>query len=117
MHATRAAVAGAFAVASVLLPAGTPTAVARTTLTCQAQVPGVTAGGVPVSFRYEHGHATTQRRGPGRLGYQPRDLAYPHKATTGPTSYPATSYWFTLSGSQLQEVTEVDRLDAQGRLV
>jgi hypothetical protein len=95
----------------------TPAGAAGTTLQCEARVPGVTARGVPVTLHYDGGRASTQRRGPGRLGYQPRDLAYPHPTTTGPATYPSTSYWFTVSGSQLREVTEVDRRDDQGRLV
>ena len=92
------------------------------TLTCFAEVPGVTARGVPATFHYEDGRATTEKRGPDTLGYQPRDIAYPHPATGGlaGTSGRAarvTSYWFTLSGAQLREVMEVDRRDTQGRLV
>jgi hypothetical protein len=90
---------------------------------CYATVTGMTATGVPATLHYENGTVFTERRGPDSLGYQPRDVAYPHHATggqvaartNGPTE--VTSYWFTVAGSQLREVTEVDRRDAQGRLI
>ena len=50
------------------------------TLECFAEVPGMTARGVPATFHYEGGSASTAKRGPGRLGYQPRDVAFPHHA-------------------------------------
>jgi hypothetical protein len=93
---------------------------ARESLECFAAVPGVTARGVPTTLRYEDGQSSSERRGPDDLGYQPRDIAHPHYTTTGRTGAPRTrvrSYWFTLSGQQLREVTEVDRRDVQGQLV
>jgi hypothetical protein len=75
---------------------------------------------VPTTLRYEDGQSSSERRGPDDLGYQPRDIAHPHYATTGKlTARRANvrSYWFTLSGQQLREVAEVDRRDAQGVLV
>jgi hypothetical protein len=107
-----AATTGVLAVA-LLGPVGP--AAARESLECFAEVSGVTARGVPATFHYEDGTATTIKRGPDRLGYQPRDVAFPHHVD----ALAATSkrYWFTLSGSQLREVTEVDRRDAQGRLL
>ena len=84
-------------------------------LECFAEVPGMTARGVPATFHYESGAASTIKRGPGRLGYQPRDVAFPHHADG--LAAATKSYWFTLSGSQLREVTEIDRRDAQGNLV
>ncbi len=95
---------------------------ARGFLDCYAEVPGVTARGVPTTYRFENGHGASQNRGPGTLGYQPRDIAYPHHpadgaspAASGPTA--VTSYWFTLAGSELREVREVDRRDARGLLL
>src|SRR4051794_36655721 len=120
----RALAAGSTAL--VLLRAGGAVAAGRAegppSLTCFAEVPGVTAHGVPATFHYEDGQATTEKRGPDDLGYQPRDIAYPHESTGGLIGATAradrvTSYWFTLSGPQLREVTEVDSRDAQGRLV
>jgi hypothetical protein len=121
MHAMlRPAATGVLAVAllGVVGPAD-----ARDSLECFAEVPGMTARGVPATFHYEAGEATTVKRGPGRLGYQPRDVAFAHhvdgQVATAPVARAATSrsYWFTLSGSQLREVTEVDRRDAHGRLI
>ena len=91
-------------------------------LECHAYVHGVTARGVPVTFRYDDGKAVTEKRGPDDLGYQPRDLALPHYPGAGsaPAAHRAarvTSYWFTLSGTQLREVTEVDRRNQRGVLV
>jgi len=93
---------------------------------CYAAVEGVTARGVPATFRFENGRLTTLRRGPGSLGYQPRDIAHPHYAGSSPLSRMVgrvgrvarvKSYWYTLSGSQLREVTERSLRDAQGRLI
>jgi hypothetical protein len=108
----RAATTGALAVA--LLGLVGP-AEAGVTLECFAEVPGMTARGVPATFHYESGSASTIKRGPGRLGYQPRDVAFPHHADG--LAATQKSYWFTVSGSQLREVTEIDRRDAQGNLV
>jgi hypothetical protein len=108
----RAAMASALAVA-LLGPAGP--AEAGGSLECFAEVPGITARGVPATFHFESGSASTIKRGPGRLGYQPRDIAFPHHADA--LAATAKSYWFTVSGSQLREVTEIDRRDAQGHLV
>jgi hypothetical protein len=108
----RAATASVLAVA-LLGPAGP--AGAAGSLECFAEVPGITARGVPATFHYESGSVSTIKRGPGRLGYQPRDIAFPHHAD-GLAATPK-SYWFTVSGSQLREVTEIDRRDAQGHLV
>jgi hypothetical protein len=94
---------------------------ARGSLECFAEVPGVTPRGVPTTFTYDDGRSASVNRGPDDLGYQPRDVAYPHDVDGGrdrssrPTS--VTSHWFTLSGDQLREVTEVDRRDARGLLV
>jgi hypothetical protein len=47
-------------------------------------------------------------------------VAYPHDVGGGYGRFgpaPVTSHWFTLSGDQLREVTEVDRRDARGLLV
>ncbi|MBF4769861.1 hypothetical protein ISU10_18985 [Nocardioides agariphilus] len=107
----------------------TAPAFAMAQLTCHASVPGVTARGVPTTFRYDDGRAFAQRRGPDALGYQPRDLALPHRSTTTTRTTARTSarasslvttkrsYWFTLSGQQLREVIEVDRLDGTGKLL
>lgn len=89
---------------------------ARGSLQCYAEVPGATARGVPTTFVYDDGQASSQTRGPDDLGYQPRDVAYPHELGEGRAT-PTTSHWFTLSGDQLREVTEVDRRDAHGLLV
>lgn len=95
---------------------------ARGSLQCFAQVQGVTPRGVPATFTYEKARATSEVRGPDDLGYQPRDLALPHateggKSLLAPRAGTTTSHWFTLSGDQLREVTEVDRRDGRGRLV
>jgi hypothetical protein len=95
---------------------------ARGSLECYAEVPGVTARGVPTTYLFEAGHGSSQNRGPGTLGYQPRDVAYPHHpagaASPGLASRASavTSYWFTLAGSELREVREVDLRDATGLL-
>jgi len=96
----------------------------RRELECYAYVPGATSKGVPATFQFENGVASTQKRGPDDLGYQPRDIAYPHYTTgalqvaTGTSSAgTVTSYWFTLSGPQLREVQEIDQRDSHGRLV
>ena len=93
-------------------------------LSCSASVPGITARGVPTTFRYDDGRTSSQRRGPDDLGYQPRDIAAPHHATSsrparqvGRLVTTTRSYWFTLSGQQLREVTEIDRRDARGQLL
>ncbi len=113
MRATlHAATTGILAVA-LLGPVGP--AAARGPLECFAEVLGVTARGVPATFHYEDGKASTVKRGPDELGYQPRDVAFPHRVNA--LAATTKRYWFTLSGSQLREVTEVDRRDAQGRLV
>src|SRR4051812_9226295 len=90
------------ALVGALVGVGGP-AQARGSLECYAEVPGVTARGVPTTFQYDDGQASAQTRGPGTLGYQPRDVAYPHdvgngigRGLTGSTS--VTSHWFTLSG-------------------
>jgi hypothetical protein len=109
----------AAATLAALGPAGS--AHARGSLECFAEVPGVTPRGVPTTFTYDDGRATSESRGPDDLGYQPRDVAYPHDVDGGadrsgrPT--PVTSHWFTLSGDQLREVTEVDQRDARGLLI
>jgi hypothetical protein len=108
----RAATTSVLAMA-LLGPAGP--AQAGGSLKCFAEVPGMTARGVPATFHYESGSASTVKRGPGRLGYQPRDVAFPHHA--GGLAATTKSYWFTLSGSQLREVTEIDHRDARGNLV
>ena len=94
---------------------------ARGSLECFAEVPGVTPRGVPTTFTYDDGRATSENRGPDDLGYQPRDVAYSHDLDGGAdrAGRPAsvTSHWFTLSGDQLREVTEVDRRDARGVLL
>jgi hypothetical protein len=128
MPATRrAAAAAALAIAPlVLLPGASAASAAsagsmREVLDCVATVPGVTARGIPTTFRYDEGRTSSQRRGPGDLGYQPRDIAHPHHATTSSrTAMRATTtrrYWFTLSGQQLREVTETDRIDGEGNLL
>jgi hypothetical protein len=89
---------------------------AKGSLECYAEVPGVTARGVPTTFVYDDGQTSSQTRGPDDLGYQPRDLAYPHEVGEGRAA-PTSSHWFTLSGDQLREVTEVDERDAHGVLV
>src|SRR5689334_16555300 len=78
-------------------------AAGRGSLECYAQVQGVTPRGVPTTFTYEKGRATSEARGPDDLGYQPRDLALPHPAegTRLPRAGTTTSHWFTLSGDQL----------------
>jgi hypothetical protein len=96
-----------------------PPAEARGSLECYAQAIGVTARGVPTTFTYDDGRASSEVRGPDDLGYQPRDVAYPHLVRNGAgRAQPdaSTSYWFTLSGDQLREVTEVDRRNARGLL-
>ena len=95
---------------------------ARHGLQCSAYVHGATPRGVPATFRYDDGKKVTEARGPDALGYQPRDLALPHYPGAGhaPAAHQAariTSYWFTLSGTQLSEVTEVDRRNQSGVLV
>ncbi len=95
---------------------------ARGALECYAEVLGVTPEGVPATFRYDDGKARSEVRGPDDLGYQPRDVAYPHAVADGPGRASArlatvTSHWFTLAGDQLREVTEVDRRDARGLLL
>jgi hypothetical protein len=95
---------------------------ARAGLECHAYVPGVTVRGVPATFRYDDGTIVTEKRGPDALGYQPRDLALPHNpgAGTAPAAHRAakvSSYWFTLSGSQLREVIETDRRNKRGVLI
>jgi hypothetical protein len=94
----------------------------RDGLECHAYVHGVTVRGVPTTFRYDDGTIVSEKRGPDDLGYQPRDLALPHypDAGTAPATRRAAkvpSYWFTLSGTQLREVTEIDRRDGSGVLV
>jgi mRNA-degrading endonuclease YafQ of YafQ-DinJ toxin-antitoxin module len=118
------AAAGAVACAAgLVVSAPVGQAVASGSIECYAAVEGVTAKGVPATFRFENGNLTTQKRGPDSLGYQPRDIAHPHYAAGSPLSGSVgraarvKSYWFTLSGSQLSEVTEVSHRDAQGRLV
>jgi hypothetical protein len=106
--------ATASVLAAALLGPARPAGAAGS-LECFAEVPGITARGVPATFHYESGSVSTIKRGPGRLGYQPRDIAFPHHAD-GLAATPK-SYWFTVSGSQLREVTEIDRRDAQGHLV
>ena len=65
--------------------------------------------------------AASENRGPDDLGYQPRDVAYSHDLDGGTgrahRAAPITSHWFTLSGDQLREVTEVDRRDPRGLLI
>ena len=78
-----AAGSAALAVLAAAGPVAAGPAAGPPTLTCFAEVPGVTARGVPVTFHYEDGLATTEKRGPDSLGYQPRDIAYPHPATGG----------------------------------
>jgi hypothetical protein len=123
-----AALAGTIVVgawAAVAAPASGGSQVAgsqRHSLECHAYVHGVTPRGVPVTFRYDDGTVVNESRGPDALGYQPRDLAYPHYAGAGLATAAhraarITSYWFTLSGNQLSEVTEVDRRDKRGVLV
>lgn len=95
---------------------------ARHALDCSAYVPGATPRGVPVTFRYDDGKKVTEARGPDALGYQPRDLALPHYPGAGVAAAAhqtarVTSYWFTVSGTQLSEVTEVDRRNQRGVLV
>jgi hypothetical protein len=93
---------------------------ARGSVECFASVPGATARGVPTTFRYEDGRTFSEKRGPDDLGYQPRDIANPHYAKAGRVStmrQTVRSYWFTLSGNQLREVTEVDRRDGHGVLL
>ena len=122
----RAAAITALAVTQLTVPLGAVgTASAGELLECVATVPGVTARGVPTTFRYSDGRAYSQKRGPDVLGYQPRDIAFPHRATATATlvgrasSLVTTqrSYWFTLSGQQLREVIEVDRFDGKGQLL
>jgi hypothetical protein len=122
MSATRrAAAVAALAIAPIVVPQGISPAAAREELDCVATVPGVTARGIPTTFRYNDGRTSSQRRGPDDLGYQPRDIALPHPtASSSSAAMRATtsrSYWFTLSGQQLREVTEVDRRDGQGNLL
>jgi hypothetical protein len=122
MPATRrAAAAAALAIAPLLVPPGASATAAREDLDCVATVPGVTARGIPTTFRYNDGRTSSQRRGPDALGYQPRDIALPHHATSSSSAAlrgtTTRSYWFTLSGQQLREVIEVDRLDAQGKFL
>src|SRR5689334_2445568 len=82
-----------------LVGATTP-AEARGSLECFAEVPGMTPRGVPTTFTYDDGKASSETRGPDDLGYQPRDLAYPHEMSPGRLA-PSSSHWFTLSGDQL----------------
>ncbi len=120
MHAAlRATAVGATALA--LLGVAGPVE-ARGSLECYAEVLGATPRGVPTTFRYDDGDTSSEARGPDDLGYQPRDVAYPHDTSNGAPRVAArptevTSYWFTLSGDELREVTEVDRRDAHGLLV
>jgi hypothetical protein len=124
--AVTAALAGTIlggALASSAASGSAPSATsARAGLECHAYVAGVTVRGVPATFRYDNGTIVTEKRGPDALGYQPRDLAMPHYpgAGTAPASRRAakvSSYWFTLSGSQLREVNETDRRNKRGVLV
>src|SRR5688572_2394755 len=106
MPATRrAAAAAALAIAPLVAPAGASAAAAIEDLDCVATVPGVTARGMPTTFRYNDGKTSSQRRGPDDIGYQPRDIARPHLATTSTLAAAGgtttRSYWFTLSGQQL----------------
>jgi hypothetical protein len=105
---------------AALGPAG-PAHAAHGSLECFAEVPGVTPRGVPTTFTYDDGRATSENRGPDDLGYQPRDVAYPHDVGGGADragrTAPVTSHWFTLSGDQLREVTEVDIRDRRGVLI
>jgi len=109
----------AAATLGALAPSGP--AQARGSLECFAEVPGVTPRGVPTTFTYDDGQATSVNRGPDDLGYQPRDVAYPHEVSEsrrfGGAPTQVTSHWFTLSGDQLREVTEVDRRDPRGLLL
>jgi hypothetical protein len=119
MSATRrVAAVTAVAIALLVAPmgAGTP-ASGLEPLDCQATVPGVTARGLPTTFRYDDGRTSSQRRGPDTLGYQPRDIAFAHRSTSLKLSATTRSYWFTLSGQQLREVIETNKRDAQGRLL
>jgi hypothetical protein len=113
-------VAAVGAVAITLLGIAGPVE-ARGSLECFAEVPGVTVRGVPTTFTYDDGRATSEKRGPDDLGYQPRDVAYAHElggtANLLGAPEPVTSHWFTLSGDQLREVTEVDRRDRRGLLL
>ena len=118
------AAAGAVACAvGLVVPAPVGQAATADSFECYAAVEGVTARGVPATFRFENGTITTQKRGPGSLGYQPRDIAHPHYAGGSPLSGTlgraarVKSYWYTLSGAQLREVTEKSLRDAQGRLI
>ncbi len=128
----RVAVVGAVAITQVAGPLGMVAGVSAAVdgLDCVAIVPGVTARGIPTTFHYDDGDTSSRRRGPDTLGYQPRDIALPHRATThifyrthgfeGRVYGRVTrkrSYWFTLSGQQLREVIEISRLDGKGRLL
>ncbi len=108
----------AAATLAALGPAGP--AHARGSLECFAEVPGVTPRGVPTTFTFDDGRTTSENRGPDDLGYQPRDVAYSHEVGTARSRRapdPVTSHWFTLSGDQLREVTEVDRRNPRGLLI
>jgi hypothetical protein len=119
MHTSIRVLVAAGATLAALGPAGP--AHARGSLECFAEVPGVTPRGVPTTFTYDDGRATSENRGPDDLGYQPRDVAYPHDVGGGADragrTAPVTSHWFTLSGDQLREVTEVDSRDRRGVLI
>lgn len=114
----RVLVAAAATLAAVV-PAGP--AHGRGSLECFAEVPGVTPRGVPTTFTYDDGKATSVNRGPDDLGYQPRDVAHSHQVGESDrlvgAPEPVTSHWFTVSGDQLREVTEVDRRDPRGLLI
>jgi hypothetical protein len=122
MPATRrVAAAAALAIVPLVAAPGVSTAASIEDLDCVATVPGVTARGMPTTFRYNDGRTSSQPRGPGDIGYQPRDIAVPHPATTSSLAAAGTTttrrYWFTLSGQQLREVIEVSTRDSQGKLL
>ena len=71
------------------------------TLTCFAEVPGVTAHGIPATFHYEDGrgdHREARARQPGAT--QPRDIAYPHPATGGLVGTSGRAARVTSTGSR-----------------